>query len=195
MITLSVRVRTIYGLQIWESVKAAQQTLENHCSCPSDNKGCVVELTELPNRRFEAVVTRPRLATVSCDWDVAETEGAEYRKVFEKRAPADSILDAIISMVSAPLVRPPRAVFAIDTLDNPKSWPIQEAHSAVGAVFLVWQEGDLWFGKVTLDGSETYLAGKNSQDAAKQAVYRSAGLTREETNSIQWELRKRTMPL
>ena len=193
MITLSVRVRTIYGMQIWKSMKASQQSLDSHCSCPRDN-GCLVELTELPNRRFEAIVTRPRPVTTRCDWDVAETDDAKYRKVFEKRTPAESILDAVIRIVSAPLVRLPRAVFTIDTLDSPKSWPIQEAHSRVGAEFLVWQEGDLWFGKVTLDGHETYLAGTDSQDAAKQAIYRSAGLTPEETNSIQWELRKRPMP-
>src|SRR5688572_25701245 len=134
MITLSVRVRTIYGLQIWKSLKASQQALESQCSCPGDNKGCLVELTELPQRRFEAVVTRPRQAAVDCDWELAESDVAKYRKVFEKKAPAEAILNAVLTIVSAPLVRPPRAVFAIDTPGGPKSWPIQEAHSRAGAV-------------------------------------------------------------
>ena len=195
MVTLSVRVRSIYGMQIWKSLKAAQQVLDDHCSCPGDAKGCFVDLKELPDRRFEAVATRPRLATESCDWEIASSKPAKYRKVFEKGLPCDLILDAITKIVAAPLVRPPRAVFAIDTPGDAKAWPILEAHPTAGATLLVWQEGKLWFGKVTLESGEIYLAGADSEDSAKQAACRSAGLTPEEAASIQWALRRRTMPL
>ena len=195
MITLSVRVLTTYGMQIWQSLKAAQHVLDSHCSCPGDTKGCFVDLTELPDRRFEAVVTRPRLATLNCDWAIASSKPAKYRKVFDKSAPSHQILAAIKGIITVPLVRPAPAVFAIDTLDSPKSWPILEAHSRLGAVLVVWQEGKLWFGKATLDGNEIYLAGTDSEDAAKQTVYRSAGLTPEETALIRWDLKTRVMPL
>lgn len=182
-------------MQIWKALKEAQPVLDSHCSCPGDTEGCLIDLSELPNRRFEAVVTRPRLATVSCDWDVASSRPAKYRKVFEKRTSSGLILDSVIRIVSAPLMQPPRVVFAIDTIDSAKSWPIQEAQSRTGAALLVWQEGNLWFGKVTLNGAEIYLAGTDSEDAAKEAVYRSAGLTSEEAAFVRWEIRRRIMPL
>ena len=102
MVRLSVLSRTEYGNQIREYMKSAEDFLNGHCSCPDGS--CSVVLTELPSRRIEAVVVRPRPVADSRDWDAMVAATAEYRKIFEKRTPASRIRDSLSNIVGAPLV-------------------------------------------------------------------------------------------
>jgi hypothetical protein len=102
MIRLSVRALSLYGKKVTSAIRASEPALNDHCSCPP-GQSCTVEITELPGRRFEAVVTRPRPVTESRDWSAMTIFNGMYRRLFEKRSTAKQIREAVASMVGAPL--------------------------------------------------------------------------------------------
>lgn len=100
MIRLNLRALSVYGKKITESLRSHEKELQRHCSCPP-GESCSVEITELPGRRFEAMVTRPRAVTEAHDWSPITAVDGMYRRLFEKRTSAKRIHDAIAQMVHA----------------------------------------------------------------------------------------------
>ena len=100
MVRLSLQALSVYGKKITNALRASHVAFNEICSCPP-GQSCTVEITELPGRRFEAVVVRPRSVAYTKDWQ-PEAEGT-YRQQFDKRATAQRIRDAVAAMVGAPL--------------------------------------------------------------------------------------------
>jgi hypothetical protein len=102
MVKMNLTALSIYGRRITDSLKAAESELNRHCSCPP-GEACKVEIHELPNRRFEALVVRPRPLAQPTDWMSMPAVKGMYRMTFEKRATAEDIREAIAEIVAAPL--------------------------------------------------------------------------------------------
>jgi len=96
---------SVYGKKVAGSLKASEPELNQHCSCPPD-EACSVDITELPGRRFEVVVKRPRPVTADRGWSTITAVNGMYRLLFDKRATAMRIRDAITSMVGAAIEKP-----------------------------------------------------------------------------------------
>jgi hypothetical protein len=62
-----------------------------------------VEITELPGRRFEAIVIRPRPVADTQEWATISAVSGIYRRLFDKRATAQRIRDALATIVGATL--------------------------------------------------------------------------------------------
>lgn len=106
MITLTLRALSLYGKKITNSLRASEQALSKHCSCPP-GQSCTVEVNELPGRRFEVIVTRPTPVVERHDWNVMTSKlPSKYRRLFTKRASMDRIRDAVAWMIGAPLDKP-----------------------------------------------------------------------------------------
>ena len=103
MVQLSLRALSVYGKKVASSLRASEPELNQHCSCPS-GQSCSVEIRELPGRRFEAVVTRPRPVGELQEWSTIKAVSGMYRRQFDKRATAQRIREALASIVGATLV-------------------------------------------------------------------------------------------
>ena len=114
MIRLSLRALSLYGKKVTDSIRANEQTLNMHCSCPP-GQSCDVEVNELPGRRFEVLVTRPGPVVESYDWmRLAPSVIGKYQRLFERRTSAARVRDSVAKIVGAPLVRESGA--AVDSL-------------------------------------------------------------------------------
>jgi len=102
MVQLSLRALSVYGKKVASSLRASEHDLNQHCSCPP-GQSCSVEITELPGRRFEVVVTRPRPVEETQEWSTISAVSGIYRRLFDKRATAQRIRDALASIVGATL--------------------------------------------------------------------------------------------
>jgi hypothetical protein len=102
MVQLSLRALSVYGKKVASSLRASEPELNQHCSCPP-GQSCSVEIKELPGRRFEAVVIRPRPIAETQEWSTANAASGMYRRLFDKRATAQRIRDALASIVGATL--------------------------------------------------------------------------------------------
>jgi hypothetical protein len=100
MVRLSLRPLSLYGKKVTRSLNASLSDLNQHCSCPP-GESCSVEITELPGRRFEVVVTRPRPTIQDHGWTPIASIAGMYRLTFDKRASANKIREAIKNMVGA----------------------------------------------------------------------------------------------
>lgn len=60
-----------------------------------------MEITELPGRRIEVVVKRPRPVVEDHGWATMAAMGGMYRLLFDKRATATRIRDAVTRIVGA----------------------------------------------------------------------------------------------
>jgi hypothetical protein len=106
LITLTLRALSLYGKKIVNSLRASEQALSKHCSCPP-GQSCAVEINELPGRRFEVIVTRPSPVMERHDWSVLTSRSkGKYHRLFEKRTSMMRIRDAVAKMVGAPLENP-----------------------------------------------------------------------------------------
>ena len=101
MIRLSFRSLTDYGNHVMEALR--KSGLELRCGC-RPNESCLVEISELPGRRFEAIVTMPRPVREPLDWTVYTAVAGMYRRLFDNRATAERIHDAIAAMVGGPML-------------------------------------------------------------------------------------------
>ena len=105
MIRLSLRALSLYGKKLTNAIRANEQTLNMHCSCPP-GQSCNVEVNELPGRRFEVLVTRPGPVIESYDWvRQAPSVVGKYQRLFERRTSAARVRDSLAKIVGAPLVR------------------------------------------------------------------------------------------
>jgi hypothetical protein len=100
LVNLSLRALSVYGKKVISSLKASEPQLNHHCSCPP-GESCNVEITELPGRRIEVVVKRPRPVVADHGWATMTTMNGMYRLLFDKRATADRIRDAVTAIVGA----------------------------------------------------------------------------------------------
>src|SRR5262245_31371840 len=102
MIRLSLRALSVYGEQVTNALKASEFELNRHCSCPP-GESCSVEITELPGRRFEAIVTRPRPVREPQEWAAHISVEGMYRRLFDRRANVTRIREAVADIVGATL--------------------------------------------------------------------------------------------
>jgi hypothetical protein len=102
MVRLSLHALSVYGKKVTSALRASHVIFNEICSCPP-GESCTVDITELPGRRFEALVVRPRSVSNAKDWEPAATSSGSYRQLFDKRATAQRIRDAVAAMVGAPL--------------------------------------------------------------------------------------------
>jgi len=100
LVHLSLRALSVYGKKVVGSLEASKPQLNHHCSCPP-GESCNVEITELPGRRIEVVVKRPRPVVADHGWATVTAVTGMYRLLFDKRATAVRIREAIASMVGA----------------------------------------------------------------------------------------------
>lgn len=100
MVHLSLRALSVYGKKVIGSLKASEPDLNHHCSCPP-GESCNVEISELPGRRIEVVVKRPRPVIEDQGWATVTTASGMYRLLFDKRATATRIRDAVTAIVGA----------------------------------------------------------------------------------------------
>ena len=105
MVRLSLRALSVYGKKVAGSLKASEPQLNHHCSCPP-GESCSVEVNELPGRRFEVVVRRPRPVTEDHGWSTITAVNGMYRLLFDKRANALRIRDAVAAIVGAAIEKP-----------------------------------------------------------------------------------------
>jgi hypothetical protein len=90
------------GQAIADSLKAREEDLNRQCSCP-EGESCSVELVELPGKRFEAIVVRPRPVQESREWTAHAAVSGMYRRLFDPSTTANRILDAVAKIVGATL--------------------------------------------------------------------------------------------
>ena len=102
MVRISLRALSVYGKKVASTIRASEPDLNQHCSCPP-GESCSVEITELPGRRFEAVVIRPRPVADTQEWATISAVSGIYRRLFDKRATAQRIRDALATIVGAAL--------------------------------------------------------------------------------------------
>ena len=102
MITLHLNALSADGQTIADSLKQSADDLNQHCSCPPGHS-CSVEIVELPGRRFEAIVIRPRPVTESDEWTAHANVAGMYRRLFEASTTVSGIREAVIRMVGATL--------------------------------------------------------------------------------------------
>ena len=122
MVRLNLHALSVYGKKVANTLRASEAALNQHCSCPP-GESCSVEVTELPGRRFEAVVTRPRPVVDKGEW--GPSADGRYRQLFEKRATAQRIRESLATMVGAtldeeaetPVLAPMRDDFKIVVID------------------------------------------------------------------------------
>jgi hypothetical protein len=92
MLQSKLKPITDYGNSVASNLKELEREL--HCNCRPD-EACLVEITELPGSRFEAVVTMPRPVTDPDDWEIHPGTPGLYRRTFEKRSTAEQIHQAV----------------------------------------------------------------------------------------------------
>ena len=102
MVRLSLNALSVYGKKVTNALRASHVAFNEICSCPP-GQSCTVEITELPGRRFEAVVVRPGSVANTKDWEPEARVEGTYRQLFDKRATAQRIRDAVAAMVGAPV--------------------------------------------------------------------------------------------
>jgi hypothetical protein len=98
VIRLSFRAVTEYGNHVIEALRKSGPELR--CDCRQDEV-CLVEVSELPGRRFEAIVTMPRPVMEPKDWTVCAAVTGMYRRLFDNRATAERIHEEVAAMVGA----------------------------------------------------------------------------------------------
>lgn len=102
MVRLKLQAVSLYGKKVTDAIKANEPLLNQHCSCPP-GESCSVEITEVPGRRIEAVVTRPRSVAAPQGWNTNAGISGMYRFLFDKRATAKRIREAVAGIVGAAL--------------------------------------------------------------------------------------------
>jgi hypothetical protein len=108
VVLLKLRPLSIYGKKVTGILKADEPALNSACSCPP-SESCSVEITELPGRRFEVVVKRPRPVTEAHGWTPITAITGMYRLLFDRRVSAQLIHEAVARMVSAAIEKEPDA--------------------------------------------------------------------------------------
>ena len=98
MIRLSFRALSDYGNRVIEVLRKSGPELQ--CTCRPD-ESCLVEISELPGRRFEVIVKMPRPVRESLDWTTCAAVSGMYRRLFDNRASAERIHEAVAAMVGA----------------------------------------------------------------------------------------------
>jgi hypothetical protein len=98
MTQLKLKAITDYGNSVTNSLRELEPEL--HCSCRPD-EACLIEITELPGSRFEAVVTMPRPVKDPRDWTIHPGTPGMYRRTFDKRSDAAQIQESVAGLVSA----------------------------------------------------------------------------------------------
>jgi hypothetical protein len=98
MTQLKLKAITDYGNSVTSSLREVEK--EFRCSCLPDEV-CLIEVTELPGSRFEAVVTMPRPVRDPQDWTIHPGSLEMYRRTFEKRATAEQIQQSLARIVAA----------------------------------------------------------------------------------------------
>src|SRR5678815_612673 len=102
MVRLKLHALSLYGKKVTEALRVNEPLLNQQCSCPP-GESCSVEITEVPGRRIEAVVTRPRYVTQTQGWSATSSVTGMYRFLFDKRATAKRIREAVGSIIGATL--------------------------------------------------------------------------------------------
>jgi hypothetical protein len=102
MVRLKLQALSLYGKKVTDAIRANEPFLNQKCSCPP-GESCSVEITEFPGRRIEAVVTRPRSVSEAQGWKTNAAASGMYRFIFDKRATAKRIREAVASIVAAAL--------------------------------------------------------------------------------------------
>jgi hypothetical protein len=98
MTELKLKAITDYGNSVTNSLKELEP--EFRCNCGPDEV-CVVEITELPGSRFEAVVTMPRPVRDPEDWTIHPGAPGLYRRTFDVRATAEQIHQTVARILVA----------------------------------------------------------------------------------------------
>ena len=101
MIRLNFKALTKHGNKVIENLRKSGAEL--HCKC-RPNECCAIEISELPGRRFEAIVTMPRPVVETRDWTVCTAVSGMYRRLFDNRASAEKIHEAIATVVGGTMV-------------------------------------------------------------------------------------------
>lgn len=101
MVLLKLDAFSLYGKKVADALRASESALNEQCRC-GPGESCSVEIAELPGRRFEAVVVRPRPVVETHGWASNTSVSGMYRLLFERRADAKRIRDALVTMVGAP---------------------------------------------------------------------------------------------
>jgi hypothetical protein len=101
VIQLSFKALTEHGNHV---IEALRKTGPKLCSKCRPHESCLVEISELPGRRFEAIVTMPRPVLEPQDWTVYHAVAGMYRRLFDNRATADRIHEAVAAMVGGPMM-------------------------------------------------------------------------------------------
>jgi hypothetical protein len=106
MTQLKLKAITDYGNSVTDGLKELEA--EFRCKCRPD-EACLIEITELPGSRFEAVVTMPRPVTDPHDWTLHPGAPGTYRRTFDKRSSVDQIQQSVASIVGAEMREPASA--------------------------------------------------------------------------------------
>jgi hypothetical protein len=103
MTQLKLKAITDYGSSVTSGLKELES--EFRCRCRPD-EACIIEITELPGSRFEAVVTMPRPVKDAQDWTIHPGTAGVYRRTFDKRLTAEQIQLAVAGIVDADMRDP-----------------------------------------------------------------------------------------
>lgn len=115
MTELRLKTITEYGNSVTNTLKALEPELR--CNCKPD-EACLVEITELPGSRFEAVVTMPRPVSDPEDWTIHADAPGLYRRTFDKMPTAEQIHQSIARILVAEMtesdVSPGELIVVVD---------------------------------------------------------------------------------
>src|SRR5262245_45098356 len=92
LIEYRLKALTDRGESIIESLQEKQQTLG--CDC-GPNETCLVEITELPDQRIDAIVTKPRAVAEPGDWRPFAVVEGMYGRRFDKGTTAKHIHESL----------------------------------------------------------------------------------------------------
>lgn len=100
MVRLNLRPSSLYGRKVAGALHACLPALNQRCSC-AVNESCSVEINELPGKRLEVVVTRPRAVVEDHVWTPIAAVSGMYRLAFDKQESVETISTAIEQIVGA----------------------------------------------------------------------------------------------
>ena len=152
MVRLNLRPLSLYGKKVVGSIRASEPQLNRHCSCPP-GESCSVEITELPGRRFELVVQRPRPVVTDHGWAAITEVAGKYRLLLDKRATAAQIRESVSAIVGAAIETTHPAAASLDDLNIVlvDSSTLHKAHKLIGGCRMCSRHADIPFNSI-LDG-------------------------------------------